>query len=135
MSGGRARPSAPAWTCDGCSQPITTSGYLWVKYHDIGRATAAVSAWESAQMSIGADGFPEPVDVGQAADVPDPARWYVHHRACDPEADVACYWVEVERLDTWSRVVGWTVHLMGKSWLDVTDWRDLLRRAGADCDS
>jgi hypothetical protein len=74
-------------------------------------------------------------NLGQAVDLhelllgPDPANWLAYHDRCDPGAGIDAYHICAERLRTWRDLAFWTAHLMGKNWLALTDWDELLREA------
>jgi hypothetical protein len=110
------------WICETCSKPIDNgTGWVHIDYRDINRAEKDLP--------------PEPtgfrVDLGAWMDWK-PAHWQVHHKACDPDMDAPDYVIDVDRARTHAKLLGWTAHLMGKTWLDSTDWQELIeRQAGA----
>lgn len=72
------------------------------------------------------------------------AKWYVHCTPCmkpcidhpsnedydDQDECDGCgghYWFHGERANTWPKIIEWTAHLMEKSWLEHTNWEQILR--------
>jgi hypothetical protein len=51
----------------------------------------------------------------------------VLHRGCDPNPDGEEYWIAVERIRTATDVIWWSAHLLGKNWIEHTNWGDVLR--------
>lgn len=113
-------------TCETCHQPITDKapGYVTINHDDANKAEHAVAEWEKQN--------PGPAITGDALlDYPDPAHWQSLHEACDPEPDSSSYTITSHRIDDWPKLVAWTAHLMGKTWLEHTDWDELLATTAA----
>jgi hypothetical protein len=96
---------------------------------DVNQVTVNERAWEQLEA--------EPQQTGMLTfsgesflSYPDLAHWRVHHTACDPALNANTYAVEVHRCRSWADFVIWTAHLMGKAWLQHTDWGELLQEAG-----
>jgi predicted GIY-YIG superfamily endonuclease len=112
------------WQCVTCAEWIEDkAGYLTVNEKDVrayevgrdeldARITAAQKTWQPVSLEWYLD---NPV-----------VRWMPYHRACDPDPDDSGYWVGVERLRTHSQMLSWTAHLMSKTWLDCTDWEQVI---------
>jgi hypothetical protein len=124
--------------CDACKQPVSDGdGHLYVDMRDVNTVEQAWDDYEREKAKK-----PGRLDRGRelvlesAADIweglfrlPQPARWHVHHIACDPTLHDACYSIEVKRVRTWPALADWTAHLMNKQWLRHTDWDKLLQNA------
>lgn len=117
------------WKCNACDMPVEgTSGYIHINEADV--AAAEIAESEIEERIASRDGFASRVWTGaDLADLPDVVRWQVHHRDCDPDPGSDDYWFEVARAATHAHLLSWTAHLMGKSWLNVTDWDHFIRRA------
>ncbi|WP_030886411.1 hypothetical protein [Streptomyces sp. NRRL F-5053] len=112
--------------CDTCKAPVADGdGALWADMADVDRTATNTQAWEmlETKQEAGALSF----SAGSLMSYPEPARWQVHHSACNPSPDARAYAVEVHRCRSWADLVWWTAHLMGKTWLQHTDWEDLLQ--------
>lgn len=116
--------------CDACGQLIGEErlGYLWVDRGAVDRARQAVAEWEQKHAKA-SDQFTGGFVVGGAALLEYPAlvRWQAHHGPCDPDPDVWAYDIASGNVRTWEQLLERTAHLMGKPWLQLTDWRELLR--------
>ncbi len=60
---------------------------------------------------------------------PEEVRWQANHEECDPARDGSHYRIPAFKLRTRADLLDWTAHVMEKTWLPSTDWRDLLREA------
>lgn len=125
--------ATPQWTCKVCQKPVTRDGYLVAYYGEIDEYEGAKEAWEDRHRDK--DGFviqDMRRDIPDRDDQPRRAVWHTLHIECDPSPDRSdCYWIEVERIDTWLKVAGWTTHLHGKRWIASTNWGSTIGRAGA----
>lgn len=115
------------WTCDHCNRPINDhAGYIHVSYADIDRYDTAVPEWKAKHQ--------QPIDgliltfASAYSDYPAAAQWTATHGICDPNPDAHDYWMSVERLRTYERLLEFTAHLMDKTWIDSTNWPKFLRR-------
>lgn len=54
------------------------------------------------------------------------ADWRVLHSGCDLE-EPGMYVIEVERIRGLGQALEWTSHLMGKTWVQRSNWDDLMR--------
>lgn len=119
--------------CDVCTQAVADGeGSFWVDMSEVDRCSTNVRAWELRETKQVGPGL-HSYDAASLMSYPDAARWRVHHAACDPTPNANAYAVEVHRCRSWADLVWWTAHLMGKSWLQHTDWEDVLQSA-ADAD-
>ncbi|WP_143094195.1 hypothetical protein [Streptacidiphilus jiangxiensis] len=121
--------------CDACKQAVGDGdGNLWLDMAEVEQATVNKRAWEQLETDHSSPGF---VKVSFSAHLshPEPARWQVHHSACDPAPDANAYAIEVHRCRSWADLVLWTAHLMGKGWFPHTDWDELLEAAGESAGS
>jgi hypothetical protein len=120
-SGQDARRLELVWICETCSEPIANgAGWVHIDYRDINRA--------EKDLPPESTGFR--VDLGAWMDWK-PAHWQVHHKACDPDMDAPDYVIDVDRARTHAKLLNWTAHLMGKTWLGNTDWQKLIQRQAA----
>lgn len=117
-TGGRAL----VWVCDACKQPVNDgAGYIHVEHQTVHDVRQAVRQWKAEN--------PGPAITGAALfDYPAPARWGVHHAACDPAPESGDYWIDVKSARTHGALLARTAHLMGKAWLKHTDWDELIQR-------
>lgn len=121
------------YRCERCKKPVAAGkGYLHVSYDDIYKTE---QVWKSFcnKRHIENEGE-EPIGgwsayrVIRASEMPDlsPARWRIHHRACDADPEGNDYWVDVERISSHEKLLSWTAHLIQKGWLIHTDWSSFL---------
>lgn len=128
----RRTPTPPrpqiVWLCNVCGDPIENGqGYLEVDL----RAVFRVEAWWREHRQNNPQG--KPVDIDALLSGPEPVRWLAHHADCDSDPDYSGYWFDIHRARTHAQLLNWTAHLMEKSWLEYTNWSDLIRRlAGVD---
>lgn len=95
---------------------------------EVERCATNTQAWElleTEQETPGVRSF----DAASLMSYPGPARWHVHHARCDPSPGANAYAIEVHRCRSWADLVWWTAHFMGKTWLQHTDWEDVLQEA------
>lgn len=105
--------------CDVCGRPVEDGeGALYVRHADIVKARAGHAEWEKSH----GDG---PIDIVSLLTLGAPAPWLIHHDVCAP-ADSDGYDISVERVRTWRALLGWTAHLMPKTWLPVTNWASVI---------
>lgn len=113
------------WYCDECGRE-TSDGYIQLLGAERRRYDQEWQEWGKT--------FPEGQHTGPFLNWdafwarPQPAHWQVVCADCDPDKDGGGYWIHLQRAATWRELVMWTSHLMGKAWLDQTDWDDLLER-------
>ncbi len=111
-----------AWDCEVCAEPIADSaGHVCVSYRELHERTRLAREWDEQHAGTFA------VSIGEFLTYPATVSWRVLHARCDPEPDSDDYWIGVERIRTPGDVISWTAHLLGKRWLQVTNWDDLLR--------
>lgn len=118
------------WWCDVCHKPVSDdTGYVTMRHAE----QEKVNEWHNEldrKMREMAEENGETLACLNSEDLetcPEVARWHVLHRDCDPLPDSYDYWIAVDRIRTHSEVHGWSSHLLGKRWIQNTDWRDLLR--------
>jgi len=132
--GPRTKPAIElVWNCAVCRAPIANGqGYLHVSYRTIYEVEQAAAAWKQKYES--ADDLSSALIPLSAYDeFPSRAGWFAHHRTCDPSPDGNDYWFDVARARTHAHLLDWTAHLMGKVWLEHTNWQQLIQsRAGVD---
>jgi hypothetical protein len=112
--------------CDHCEEPLRRGkACLVVYYKDILHVEAAM-ALRNASHPVNEDGLTVVTGKGMG-ELPDDAPWYWEHDACSGEGDG--YWIEVSRIRTSAKALGWTLHLMGKTWFQHTAWQAAMGRA------
>jgi hypothetical protein len=57
----------------------------------------------------------------------DDTVWHMQHGTCDPGG--IGYAIAIERVRTHAQLLAWTAHLMGKRWLERTNWDTVIRNA------
>lgn len=115
--------------CGRCGESIA-AGAGSINLYDA-ELDAAEKAWADHEaLQAAALRSPDPLagafSPGELMRLPRPARWRPEHARC--EAGRAAYWVEVDRLTSELEALDWTVHLMGKPWIQYTDWDQFVRR-------
>lgn len=108
--------------CDVCVQPIADGeGHVWV---DTDAADQAARAARQLDARGDAGELLSGTDLFADTDAP----WHTTHTTCLQPLAWA-YTIEVERIRTWPAYLHWTAHLMGKGWIDGTNWQDLVLRS------
>ena len=70
--------------------------------------------------------------LARAGTGPGEVLWETLHHSCDPDPGNDCYAINAERIATSPALAWWTAHLMGKTWLALTDWDEVLREAAGE---
>lgn len=134
----RTRQAVLGWKCEVCGRTIADgAGYVTASYEDFQKYEDERAEWREKHFNPIAPGSDTGFFKGNALiDYPLRVHWKVLHRDCDPDLD-ECYGyaIYVERIRTPAQVIGWTAHLLGKRWLDNTDWQDLLHHIAVDLGS
>lgn len=119
-----ARRDLIQWTCAVCESPVADGdGCLTVSLVAAEQAAASIKAWDEAH--------PNGALLGEIINAyPGPTPWLCLHHACNDDPDDAVYERPVEDLRTPACVLSVTAHLMGKSWLQYTDWDDVIAGIG-----
>lgn len=117
------------WTCDACGDPIPKGdGHVHVLSGELHAAETRHQAEdERIRRHVEQHGLPPAVsfdDLSETADMMAP--WRVHHYRCEARSDA--YSIDVGRIDTPGKLLGWTAHLWEKAWFPVTWWNDLIRQ-------
>ncbi len=117
------------WRCDLCHEPIADDeGRAYVNGRDAEEVKRARASFEKEHkhpkhelyVYTGAD----------LAKLPQPARWEFRHHACDPAPDRADYWFNIAEVRTEAALLVKTALLMEKSWLEATNWDDVIAAVG-----
>jgi hypothetical protein len=123
-------PDRLTWYCVGCTFPVKEDeeGYICVLYAAIREREEAAAEWKRKHPDSWSE-LSLPPDLNNLAEYPEPAHWTVWHRECDPSTGdlTESYWFDLDRIRTWPAALEWTLHLMGKRWIEETDWPDFLR--------
>jgi hypothetical protein len=114
------------WLCADCGDLIADGdGYLCLPFAEMRRYRSERKAWKELHPNGTTDelGF---LDWKAFWSKPEEAAWNTWHLRCDPEPEASFYFIGVERIRTPWDVIHWTAHLLGKRWIDQTNWVDLL---------
>lgn len=135
------------WTCDGCGGRVRGSqGYLHISKVEIGLFEIAHEEWERKLQEMAHARAHELVeelgieleDVGLPFVVltpdmlednphPPPVRWQVHHRKCDPNVEGDDFFLLVEDVPTFKKLLRASVdNIMCAPWIDVTNWHEFI---------
>ena len=96
------------------------AGFLGVSLREVREAQAATKAWHARHGG-------DVMSLQDLMTLPEDVPWRARHHACAPKADADAYEIDTDRLSCWRDLIWWTAHLMGKRWLELTDWDELLR--------
>jgi hypothetical protein len=120
----RETVSVLLYRCNHCGQVVTgSSGYIHVSIREAYESRTAWKSFKDAKKESGDFAWSGP----ELMSLPEPARWRIHHRKCDPTRDEdGYYFFEVGRADTYEKLLAWTAHLLSKDWLEHTDWSQFL---------
>lgn len=116
--------------CEHCARPITAgTGHINLYDDELDLAERQATAHEAAQATAAAilDPFAGTVTVDDLLRAPQPAKWHAEHDRCATGARDA-YAIAVERISTLDDALSWTLHLMGKTWIQRTDWAPFIRK-------
>lgn len=115
-------------TCQACRRPVLgKDGYLWIDGTELAEHE---KAWAPHDRQSADPSF-RAIELSELMSLPGPAQWRAHHARCDLDPDAGVYSVASERIDTVGKLLDWTAHLMGKSWIGDTNWDDVIRSAAA----
>ena len=107
------------WTCSVCGQPVDDGdGWVAVDVHEAIRAERQHREWDQGHTGS--------VTFDELSSREPPAHWLVLHAECDPLDERGPYSIEVQRIRTAWDVLAWTSHLVEKTWVAATDWRQLI---------
>lgn len=110
--------------CDSCLTVIAEGeGHVWTDRH-VAERTARMARGEDVSWMADDPQTDANLTVGEIG-----TAWHTTHNGCAPEMPSWAYAIPVERINTWPAFLHWTAHLMDKSWLDGTDWTELIHRA------
>jgi hypothetical protein len=113
------------WKCQVCGFAIAHGeGYLIVRHQRLNQVAVDTHAWEEAH--------PDGSTMEDLASYPEDAKWEILHEACDPDPEDDGYCITVERVRSTEHLLRWTIHLMEKSWLENTNWSDVVRHVIGD---
>jgi|HubBroStandDraft_6_1064221.scaffolds.fasta_scaffold482978_2 hypothetical protein len=117
--------------CETCHFPVARGkGSVYVRTGDLRDHRTAKHDWREAHP----DG--EAVDLADLVDnYPEDIHWRTAHDACRDDHDEGCYEIDDEHISTWGGLAHWTAHLMEKTWLQDSDWDDLLREVAGEIPS
>lgn len=118
-------PSTPiTWTCQHCHGPIADgTGWITIERSDAYQHAREVKEWRASLES------PHYITGAELRDLPDKPRWNITHSTCDEVEDVTDYTIAIERIRTERDLLSWSAHLLGKTWIQHTDWDRVIRKA------
>ena len=112
------------WTCKHCRKPIK-DGTGWITI-----AQSAVWQWQRDEKAWRESREDPHWLTGKDLDArPDEPRWNVVHSKCDAEDTGTDYTINIERIRTERDLLSWSAHLLGKTWIQHTDWHRVIRKA------
>lgn len=118
------------WLCEICrAEIIDGSGYVAVNMRDLFRYRDYQKAFKERGADALPAGFMDAADL--LAEYPVRPRWHIIHLACDSDPEADAYAIHVERIRTPSHLLHWSAHLLEKSWIQSTDWDDILHDQAA----
>lgn len=110
------------WTCDVCHEPVHDgTGYIECDRYaaqEQRRHVERNEAPRAPRRESGASAIPAS-DIEPLALVP----WHAYHHGCDPHPESDTCWYDIERVNTLTKMLHRTGHLMEKRWFAYTDWR------------
>ena len=115
--------------CEKCGEEIKDGkGGIAVSYTDIAEHQKLMREFKDAHTAIGPDGerFGTVFSLREAGAIPETAHWYTAHWACIPEVQNP-YDIGAEDIRTFPALLDWIAHLLGKNWIQDTDFGQLLR--------
>lgn len=106
--------------CDLCGQEVNLSeGILSISFKEVRAVQEAREAWHKEHSQL----LTSSMDL---LTFPDRACWVWHHCRCDPSS--SSYEIDGSRFNTVGKALHWTLHLMGKTWFEFTNWRHTVGR-------
>jgi hypothetical protein len=112
--------------CEACNKPMgdgdATYGNLWIRKADWIDYTQAYADWKAKYVTE-LDGGGQSVTGAGLIAHPETVAWRALHSTCDNGED-DLYSIPSSKLSTWADLVEWTAHLMEKTWLADTNWRE-----------
>ena len=116
--------------CETCAFPISgDTGCLYVLTGDLAAYQEEHRAWRAASSRDGV------VTTAELMLLPLPVPWRTSHDKCRTDRGEEAYEIDAVRITSWAKVAHWTAHLMGKNWLQSTDWKHLLRELSGEAPS
>lgn len=113
------------WNCNVCGFPIADdTGYLSLDM-------SAVATVEEARHNWKTD-HPDGASLDDLMRYPEAAPWAALHKHCDPDPEGPSYWYDIERCRTHQQLLARTAHLMGKRWLNATNWDQIITQKAGD---
>lgn len=108
-----------AWRCEVCREQIADGGggiYVDIVAADRVRRDRVTWDAEVRPTATITDYLKRPKSVD----------WHAVHARCHPEPDTASYLIEIDDLRSPWDILSMTSYLMGKPWLDGTNWSILI---------
>jgi hypothetical protein len=106
-----------SWQCDVCGSAVADGqGRITIDYVEVFRVEPGHDNHRLRSPSDPWDLLLSPL-----------VRWHVYHRRCDPDLNGEAYWIRIEPCRTVADLCEWWLHLYGRRWLKLTDWRGFIR--------
>lgn len=111
--------------CDVCGKQVQLKdGILSISFREVREVQEAHERFKRDHTN--------PVfHVSDLLTLPERVHWKWHHSKCNGQSS---YWIDACRFDTVEKVLQWTIHLMDKTWFQLTDWREVIHRFYPECD-
>lgn len=98
---------------DGC-------GHVQISWLDLSKHQKEIELWNKSQETKGE------LSLEEVSEYPNRAPWKAVLTEVEPDGEF--YAIPVEKLRTEKDCIRWTHHLLGKNWIDETDWVNVLSR-------
>lgn len=110
--------------CEGCGEQVVAHGYFVVYGPELDNARHEWAVYKDAEHKRGQW---VAVDLRALMALPQ-VKWHCLHAKCDVVEDRGDYWIPINQPVTAAEMLDHTLHLMGKQWLEVTDWTSFVGR-------
>lgn len=108
-----------SWRCEVCRKSIADGeGGIWADIVAADRIHRERLKWDAEVRPT--------ATITDFLKRPRSVEWHVVHDRCDPDPDAAAYLIEVDKLRSPWDIISTTSYLMGKTWLESTNWSMLI---------
>lgn len=131
-------PGEITWICSICGNEADGRGWLTLTHAEGGRAYRRTGEWQeyedrkAVEKHESGQRFVVETFADMMREMPDTEKghWSVACHDCFEAGLVeesGFYDIELRRVEGYAGLVSWTSHLAEKTWLDSTDWHDMVR--------